>query len=35
MAEFDEQILAIRAFTRKRKEEGKPLSETDCARLPG
>ena len=34
MAEFDEQILAIRAFTRKRKEEGKPLSETLCAGSP-
>jgi hypothetical protein len=34
LAEFDEQILAIRAFTRKRKEEGKPLSETDCAGSP-
>jgi len=34
LAEFDEQILAIRGFTRKRKEEGRPLSETHCAGSP-
>lgn len=34
MAEFDEQILAIRGFTRKRKEQGRPLSETQCAASP-
>ena len=34
MAEFDEQILAIRGFTRKRKEEGRPLSEIHCAGSP-
>lgn len=34
MAEFDEQILAIRGFTRKSKEQGRPLSETQCATSP-
>ncbi len=34
MAEFDEQILAIRGFTRKRKEEGRPFSEAQCAGSP-
>jgi CO dehydrogenase/acetyl-CoA synthase beta subunit len=34
LAEFDEQILAIRRFAGKRKEEGQPLSETQCAISP-
>ncbi len=34
MAEFDEQILAIRGFTRKREKEGRPLSEIQCAGSP-
>jgi len=31
LAEFDEQILAIRGFVRKREEEGRPLSTIQCA----
>ena len=34
MAEFDEQILAIRGFTRESKEQGRPLSEIQCAGSP-
>ena len=34
MAEFDEQILAIRNYTGKKKEEGRSLSETQCAGPP-
>jgi CO dehydrogenase/acetyl-CoA synthase beta subunit len=34
LAEFDEQILAIRGFVRERKEQGKPLSELQCAGSP-
>jgi CO dehydrogenase/acetyl-CoA synthase beta subunit len=34
LAEFDEQILAIRGFAKKREEEGWPLSETQCAGSP-
>jgi len=34
LAEFDEQILAVRGFVRKRKEEGTPLSEEQCADSP-
>ena len=34
MAEFDEQILAIRGFTRKREEEETPLSEAHCTGSP-
>jgi CO dehydrogenase/acetyl-CoA synthase beta subunit len=34
LAEFDEQILAIRGFAKKRKEEGKPLSEAQCSGTP-
>lgn len=35
MAEFDEQILAVRGFTRKRRELGRSVSETQCAASPG
>ncbi len=34
MAEFDEQILAIRGFVKKRKEEAKPFSSIQCASSP-
>ncbi len=34
MAEFDEQVLAIRRFTKERENEGKPLSEIRCAGSP-
>ena len=34
MADFDEQILAIRGFVKKREEEGRALSRTQCAGSP-
>jgi len=34
LAEFDEQILAVRCYTKKRKEEGRSPSETQCSGPP-